>query len=81
MVGADKIIGIDLNPERKGLAEKFGMTHFIDASKMGTGPSALKNGQIGMLYGMPVLHSTVMGSSASTGVEVGYIFDPIVFQK
>ena len=36
MVGADKIIGIDLNPEREGLAEKFGMTHFIDASKTDT---------------------------------------------
>ncbi|MAV86735.1 MAG: S-(hydroxymethyl)glutathione dehydrogenase/class III alcohol dehydrogenase [Rhodospirillaceae bacterium] len=36
MIGADKIIGIDLNPERKALAEKFGMTHFIDASKTDT---------------------------------------------
>ncbi|MDC0196718.1 S-(hydroxymethyl)glutathione dehydrogenase/class III alcohol dehydrogenase [Gammaproteobacteria bacterium] len=36
LVGADKIIGIDLNPEREGLAEKFGMTHFIDASKTDT---------------------------------------------
>ena len=36
LVGADKIIGIDLNPERKILAEKFGMTHFIDASKTDT---------------------------------------------
>ena len=33
LVGADKIIGIDLNREREGLAETFGMTHFIDASK------------------------------------------------
>ena len=29
----------------------LGISDFIDASKMGTGPSALKNGQIGMLYG------------------------------
>lgn len=36
LVGADKIIGIDLNPERKMLAEKFGMTHFINASKTDT---------------------------------------------
>jgi S-(hydroxymethyl)glutathione dehydrogenase / alcohol dehydrogenase len=36
MVGANKIVGIDLNPERKALAEKFGMTHFIDASKTDT---------------------------------------------
>ena len=30
MVGADKIIGIDLNPAREALARKFGMTHFIN---------------------------------------------------
>ena len=30
MVGADKIIGIDLNPKREGIARKFGMTHFIN---------------------------------------------------
>ncbi len=34
LVGANKIIGIDLNPKRKALAEKFGMTDFIDASKV-----------------------------------------------
>src|SRR5579872_4346627 len=27
LVGANKIIGVDLNPKRKGLAEQFGMTH------------------------------------------------------
>jgi S-(hydroxymethyl)glutathione dehydrogenase/alcohol dehydrogenase len=36
MVGANKIIGIDLNSSRKVLAQKFGMTHFIDASKTDT---------------------------------------------
>ena len=30
LVGADKIIGVDLNPARKPLAEKFGMTHFVN---------------------------------------------------
>ncbi|MEY4250924.1 MAG: hypothetical protein RJA87_2557 [Pseudomonadota bacterium] len=30
MVGADKIIGIDLNPDREAMARKFGMTHFIN---------------------------------------------------
>ena len=29
MAGADKIIGIDLNPRREALARKFGMTHFV----------------------------------------------------
>jgi S-(hydroxymethyl)glutathione dehydrogenase/alcohol dehydrogenase len=30
LVGADKIIGVDLNPARKKLGEKFGMTHFVN---------------------------------------------------
>lgn len=30
MVGADKIIGVDLNPERESLARQFGMTHFVN---------------------------------------------------
>ena len=30
MAGADKIIGVDLNPARKALARKFGMTHFVN---------------------------------------------------
>jgi len=30
MVGADKIIGVDLNPGREAMARKFGMTHFVN---------------------------------------------------
>jgi S-(hydroxymethyl)glutathione dehydrogenase / alcohol dehydrogenase len=30
MVGADKIIGVDLNPGREAIARKFGMTHFLN---------------------------------------------------
>jgi len=30
MVGANKIIGIDLNPKREALGRQFGMTHFIN---------------------------------------------------
>jgi S-(hydroxymethyl)glutathione dehydrogenase / alcohol dehydrogenase len=30
MVGADKIIGVDLNPGREKMARQFGMTHFIN---------------------------------------------------
>ncbi|AEJ01528.1 S-(hydroxymethyl)glutathione dehydrogenase/class III alcohol dehydrogenase [Nitrosomonas sp. Is79A3] len=30
MVGADQIIGIDINPQREAMARKFGMTHFIN---------------------------------------------------
>jgi len=35
MVGADKIIGIDLNPGKRATAEKFGMTHFINPDEVG----------------------------------------------
>jgi S-(hydroxymethyl)glutathione dehydrogenase/alcohol dehydrogenase len=30
MVGADKIVGIDLNPAREAIGRRFGMTHFIN---------------------------------------------------
>ncbi len=30
MAGAGMIVGIDLNPARKAIAEKFGMTHFVN---------------------------------------------------
>ena len=33
MVGADMIVGVDLNPKRRELAEKFGLTHFVDPTK------------------------------------------------
>ena len=32
IVGADRIIGVDVNPGKRPLAEKFGMTDFIDAN-------------------------------------------------
>ena len=35
LVGANKIIGVDLNPKRKALAEKFGMTHFVNPKEVG----------------------------------------------
>lgn len=34
MAGADKIIGIDINPEREVLGHQFGMTHFINPSQV-----------------------------------------------
>src|SRR4051795_2030461 len=30
MAGADRIVGVDLNPAREALARKFGMTHFVN---------------------------------------------------
>ena len=35
MVGADKIVGVDLNPGKRAMAEKFGMTHFINPDQVG----------------------------------------------
>ena len=34
MAGADMIVGVDLNPGRKALAEKFGMTHFVNPKEV-----------------------------------------------
>ncbi len=35
MVGADKIIGVDLNPAKVAVAKKFGMTDFINPDEVG----------------------------------------------
>jgi S-(hydroxymethyl)glutathione dehydrogenase/alcohol dehydrogenase len=35
MVGADKIIGVDINPAKAEMARKFGMTHFINPDEIG----------------------------------------------
>jgi S-(hydroxymethyl)glutathione dehydrogenase / alcohol dehydrogenase len=34
MVGANMIVGVDLNPKKRALAEKFGMTHFVNPSEV-----------------------------------------------
>jgi S-(hydroxymethyl)glutathione dehydrogenase / alcohol dehydrogenase len=33
LAGANKIIGVDINPARRALAEKFGMTHFVNPTE------------------------------------------------
>jgi S-(hydroxymethyl)glutathione dehydrogenase / alcohol dehydrogenase len=35
MAGADKIIGVDLNPEREAMARHFGLTHFVNPDDVG----------------------------------------------
>src|ERR1700756_547965 len=34
MVGANMIVGVDLNPGRRQMAEKFGMTHFVNPKEV-----------------------------------------------
>ncbi len=34
LAGADMIIGVDINPARKALAEKMGMTHFVNPKEV-----------------------------------------------
>jgi S-(hydroxymethyl)glutathione dehydrogenase/alcohol dehydrogenase len=34
MAGANMIVGVDLNPGRKEIAEKFGMTHFVNPTEV-----------------------------------------------
>ncbi len=35
IAGADKIVGVDISPKRKAIAEKFGMTHFVNPQEVG----------------------------------------------
>jgi S-(hydroxymethyl)glutathione dehydrogenase/alcohol dehydrogenase len=35
LAGAAMIVGVDLNPARKAIAEKFGMTHFVNSADVG----------------------------------------------
>lgn len=34
MVGAEMIIGVDINPSKRAIAEKFGMTHFVNPKEV-----------------------------------------------
>ena len=34
LVGADMIVGIDINPSRRAIAEAFGMTHFVNPAEV-----------------------------------------------
>ena len=34
LVGADMIVGVDINPARQAVAEKFGMTHFVNPKEV-----------------------------------------------
>jgi S-(hydroxymethyl)glutathione dehydrogenase/alcohol dehydrogenase len=34
MVGVDKIIGVDINPNKRAMAEKFGMTHYVNPAEV-----------------------------------------------
>jgi S-(hydroxymethyl)glutathione dehydrogenase / alcohol dehydrogenase len=34
MVGADMIVGVDINPDKRPMAEKFGMTHYVNPTEV-----------------------------------------------
>ncbi|MGE4013618.1 MAG: S-(hydroxymethyl)glutathione dehydrogenase/class III alcohol dehydrogenase [Alphaproteobacteria bacterium] len=34
LAGCDMIVGVDINPKRKAIAEKFGMTHFVNPNEV-----------------------------------------------
>jgi S-(hydroxymethyl)glutathione dehydrogenase/alcohol dehydrogenase len=36
MVGADMIVGVDINPARAEMARRFGMTHFVNPNDLGS---------------------------------------------
>jgi len=35
LAGADKIVGVDINPDKRAMAEEFGMTHFVNPAEIG----------------------------------------------
>src|SRR5271169_3603815 len=35
LAGADMIVGVDLNPDKKAWGERFGMTHFVNPAEVG----------------------------------------------
>ncbi|MBL8661141.1 MAG: S-(hydroxymethyl)glutathione dehydrogenase/class III alcohol dehydrogenase [Rhodospirillales bacterium] len=35
MVGADMIVGVDVNADKQAIAERFGMTHFVNPTEVG----------------------------------------------
>ena len=35
LAGAEMIVGVDLNPNRREMAERFGMTHFVNPAEVG----------------------------------------------
>jgi S-(hydroxymethyl)glutathione dehydrogenase/alcohol dehydrogenase len=35
LAGADRIIGVDINPEREKIARQFGLTHFVNPATLG----------------------------------------------
>jgi S-(hydroxymethyl)glutathione dehydrogenase/alcohol dehydrogenase len=41
LVGADMIIGVDVNPDKKTWGERFGMTHFVNPNEIGGGMTEL----------------------------------------
>ena len=34
MAGADMIVGVDINPDKRDMAEKFGTTHFVNPNEI-----------------------------------------------
>ncbi|MEE2691874.1 MAG: S-(hydroxymethyl)glutathione dehydrogenase/class III alcohol dehydrogenase [Pseudomonadota bacterium] len=35
LAGADRIVGVDINPAKRAMAERFGMTHFVNPAEVG----------------------------------------------
>ena len=59
LAGANKIIGVDLNPRRKALAEKFGMTHFVNPKEVG-------GDLVRTWWGSPTAAPTTASSASAT---------------
>ena len=62
MAGANKIIGVDINPKRKAMAEKFGMTHFVN-------PKEVQGDLVPISSRSPTAAPTTASSASATSIS------------
>ena len=59
LVGADTIVGVDVNPDKKQWGERFGMTHFVN-------PNEVEGNLVSYLVGLTQTASDPMGGADYT---------------
>ena len=59
LVGADMIVGVDVNPDKKAWGERFGMTHFVN-------PNEIEGDLVSYLVGLTQTRADPMGGADYT---------------
>ncbi len=78
MVGAEQIVGVDLNPRRREMAERFGMTDFVNPSEVKGGSLVpylvdLDKGEGGADYTFECIGNTNVMRQAGAGVRASWL--------